>query len=118
MTISPTLSGSCSVDSFAPLRSGVEQRGNLPSTVTSFVGRSDDLKELGATVSDSGTRLVTLTGPGGVGKTRLAIETGWQVVDEFPDGAWMVELAPSPTASRSSQRSPMRWMYVPSRTCR
>ena len=81
-------------DSFPPLRSGVEQRGNLPTSVTSFVGRADDLKELGATVSDTGTRLVTLTGPGGVGKTRLAIETGWHVVDEFSDGAWMVELAP------------------------
>ena len=79
---------------FSPLRSSVEPLGNLPVPVTSFVGRSDDLKRLAAEIVDSRTRLLTLTGVGGVGKTRLAIELGWQLADEFPDGVWLAELAP------------------------
>ena len=66
--------------------------GNLPSPPTSFVGRVDDLKRLAATVPQH--RVTTLVGPGGVGKTRLAIETAAELVDEYPDGCWFVQLAP------------------------
>ena len=65
---------------------------NLPMQLTSFVGRAREkaeIKELLAT-----TRLLTLTGAGGSGKTRLALETAREVLDRFPDGVWLVELAP------------------------
>ena len=57
---------------------------------TSFVGRRRELKEARATVSRS--RLTTLTGPGGVGKTRLGMEVGQRLQTHFRDGAWMVDL--------------------------
>ncbi|MBD0706935.1 MULTISPECIES: AfsR/SARP family transcriptional regulator [unclassified Streptomyces] len=76
------------------------QRGNLPAPLTDLVGRVDDLAALRALLGDDSTaprtRLVTLTGPGGVGKTRLALEAVIQTADAypdtFPDGAWLVEL--------------------------
>jgi predicted ATPase/DNA-binding SARP family transcriptional activator/tetratricopeptide (TPR) repeat protein len=68
-------------------------RSNLRAPLTSFVGRSDDVTELTRLLSD-GTRLVTMVGPGGAGKTRLATETGRSLVDQSGDGIWFVELAP------------------------
>ena len=60
--------------------------------MTEYVG---DLAELRRRVGGlSGRRLVTLTGSGGVGKTRTAIEVGWSSSDQFPGGVWLVELAP------------------------
>ena len=79
---------------FPVLRSSAEAHGNLPVPPTSFVGRADELERLTATLTDPGTRLVTLTGVGGVGKTRLAIEAAWAITDEHPDGSWLIELAP------------------------
>ena len=66
--------------------------GNLPVQVTSIVGRDLELKELCELVRAH--RLVTLTGVGGVGKTRLAVHVAAELVAEFPDGVWLVELAP------------------------
>ncbi|MFJ8584806.1 BTAD domain-containing putative transcriptional regulator [Streptomyces sp. NPDC093595] len=63
----------------------------LPAPVTRLVGRDADLAAVARTMTAS--RLVTLTGPGGVGKTRLAVESARRVSDEFPDGVWLVELA-------------------------
>ncbi len=65
--------------------------GNLPLPLTSFVGRQ---AEVGA-VDDalSANRLVTLTGPGGVGKTRLALAVGFRLVDRYPGGVWLVDLS-------------------------
>ena len=63
---------------------------NLPALLTSFVGRRLELIELGELLTE--TRLVTLTGAGGSGKTRLAIELGRQVLDGYPDGVWFVDL--------------------------
>ena len=63
---------------------------NLPSSLTSFVGRRLELIELGELLTER--RLVTLTGAGGSGKTRLAIELGRQVLDDFSDGVWLVDL--------------------------
>ena len=79
------------------LRGGLDhrpatRRTNLRSGLTSFVGRDDELARVVAMVGQS--RLVTLTGPGGSGKTRLATEAGRRLVDRERDGVWFVELAP------------------------
>ena len=66
---------------------------NLPSQATSFVGRTVQLAELRALVS-GGARLVTITGPGGIGKSRLALQAAADALDGTGDGAWLVELAP------------------------
>jgi predicted ATPase/DNA-binding SARP family transcriptional activator len=67
-------------------------RGNLPQPPDLFVGRVDERIRL---ANDVRARpLVTLTGPGGAGKTRLAVETGLALASEFPDGVWLVEFAP------------------------
>jgi predicted ATPase/class 3 adenylate cyclase len=76
---------------FPPLRTTAQRIGNLPDRLTSFVGRDNELAELVALAHD--TRLVTLTGPGGIGKTSLAIETARSLAQEFRDGAWFVSLA-------------------------
>jgi predicted ATPase/DNA-binding XRE family transcriptional regulator len=72
--------------------------GNLPAPLTSLIGRSDDLAALAGRLESA--RLVTLTGPGGSGKTRLALETARAVSARYPDGVWLVDLAPVTDASR------------------
>ncbi|MHB8574344.1 MAG: ATP-binding protein [Dehalococcoidia bacterium] len=64
---------------------------HLPTPLTSFIGRAQELAEITALLGT--TRLLTLTGPGGTGKTRLAITAARQVADQFPDGAWFVDLS-------------------------
>ena len=76
---------------FPVLRSAERFEGNLPRQVSSLVGR-DELVRQGAELV-RGRQLVTLTGVGGVGKTRMALEVGAELAGEFPDGAWLVELA-------------------------
>ncbi|MDP9333728.1 MAG: LuxR C-terminal-related transcriptional regulator [Actinomycetota bacterium] len=76
---------------FPALRSVDYFAGNLPQQLSSLVGREKVVAEVADLVRSS--RLVTLTGVGGVGKTRLALEVGAEVAGEFPDGVWMVELA-------------------------
>ena len=66
---------------------------NLPSQATNFVGRVAELAELRALVS-GGSRLVTITGPGGIGKSRLALQAAADALDGTGDGAWLVEFAP------------------------
>ncbi len=66
-------------------------RTNLPALASSFVGRAWEVREIADLVTH--TRLVTLTGPGGCGKTRLALEVAATLVDQSPDGVWLVELA-------------------------
>ena len=73
----------------------------LPETVTSFVGRRLELRAAKQRLEEA--RLVTLTGPGGVGKTRLAIEVARSARKAFPDGVWMVDLASLADASRVAQ---------------
>ena len=65
---------------------------NIPMPLTSFIGREKELKEVVELLSKS--RLITLTGSGGVGKTRLAIQVVAEVMDLFPDGIWFLDLAP------------------------
>ncbi len=82
-------------DGFGVLRSLDDPalRHNLPSQATSFVGRAAELAELRALVS-GGSRLVTIAGPGGIGKSRLALQVAADVLDGTGDGVWLVELAP------------------------
>jgi predicted ATPase/DNA-binding SARP family transcriptional activator len=70
---------------------GNHPRHNLPVALTTFVGRDSEVAALDALIGKR--RLVTLVGTGGVGKTRLAIETARTLVDRFSDGVWLVELA-------------------------
>jgi len=67
-------------------------RHNLPSQATSFVGRAAELAELRALVS-GGSRLVTIAGPGGIGKSRLALQVAADALDGTGDGVWLAELA-------------------------
>ncbi len=76
---------------FPPLRTVDETPGNLRPQKTSLIGRESELAEVKATLREH--QLVTLTGVGGVGKTRLATEVAGQLADEFPDGVWVFELA-------------------------
>jgi predicted ATPase/class 3 adenylate cyclase len=77
---------------FPPLRTMDAVPGNLPRQSTSFVGRDVEVKELAELVRTH--ELVTLTGVGGVGKTRLAIQVAAELVPDFAEGVWLVELAP------------------------
>src|SRR5262249_52172782 len=74
-----------------PLRSLDSTRGWSPSHLTSFVGRRAELEVVADRIRS--TRLVTIVGPGGVGKTRLASEVGRAVLGKFPGGVWLFELA-------------------------
>lgn len=78
--------------SFPPPRSLSVLPNNLPPRTTSFIGRAREMAALGALL-DGASRLVTLTGPGGTGKTRLALEAAAGRLGAFPGGVWMVELA-------------------------
>ena len=77
---------------FPPLKTVDSTPGNLKSQPTSFVGRELAVVELETAVKAN--RLVTLTGVGGVGKTRLALEVAARLKSDFPDGVWVIELAP------------------------
>ena len=76
---------------FPPLRALDTSPGNLRPATTSLIGRESEVAEIEAAVKAH--RLVTLTGVGGVGKTRLALEVAARLADEFPDGVWFFELA-------------------------
>jgi predicted ATPase/class 3 adenylate cyclase/DNA-binding CsgD family transcriptional regulator len=80
---------------FPPLRSVDDPRlrGNLPAQVSSFIGREDELAEVHALLS-GGSRLVTLTGTGGAGKTRLALQVAAGLADGTGEGVWFADLAP------------------------
>ena len=76
--------------SFPPLRSLDAYPGNLPLQVSSFIGREREMARVATAFEDS--RTVTLTGVGGVGKTRLALQVAADVLPRFRDGAWLCEL--------------------------
>src|SRR5271168_1855918 len=76
---------------FPPLRGVDTGPGNLRRAPTSFIGRESEIGEVQTTVKTH--QVVTLTGVGGVGKTRLALEVAGRLVEEYPDGVWLFELA-------------------------
>jgi predicted ATPase len=93
-------------DDFPPLRSLYQT--NLPVPSTPFLGRTEELAQILGLLARGEVRLVTLTGPGGVGKTRLALQAAGVASDAYPDGVWWVPLAPLrdpelvlPTAARA-----------------
>jgi len=88
------VTGSGLADGFGVLRSLDDPalRHNLPSQATSFVGRVVELAELRTLVS-GGSRLVTIAGPGGIGKSRLALQVAADALNGTSDGVWLVELA-------------------------
>jgi predicted ATPase/DNA-binding XRE family transcriptional regulator len=75
----------------SPTNPALLPQHNLPHTASSFVGREKELSAIQRLLS--GSRLVTLTGAGGIGKTRLALQVAREVVADYPDGVWWVELA-------------------------
>jgi predicted ATPase/class 3 adenylate cyclase len=77
---------------FPPVRAGIAQPNNLPQQVTDLIGREAELANVKASLEEH--RLVTLIGSGGVGKTRMALEVGGALLEHYPDGVWLLELAP------------------------
>ena len=77
---------------FPPLRSMEATPNNLAQQLNSFVGRERELAEVRQLLAK--TRLLTLLGMGGIGKSRLSVQLGAELMDEYPDGVWLVELAP------------------------
>src|SRR5262245_48665871 len=77
---------------FAPLRTLENRPTNLPAQTTPLVGRAAELAALQELLADADVRLVTLTGPGGTGKTRLALHAAAEAVELFPNGVWLVSL--------------------------
>ena len=78
--------------SFPPLKS--ISPSHLPTPATPFVGREPEVARVAGLLRDPDTRLLTITGPGGIGKTRLAIEAATEAIPSFPGGLWWVALAP------------------------
>ena len=77
---------------FPPLRADEGMHTNLPSMLSSFVGRDDEISAVKHLLQEN--RLITITGTGGSGKTRLALQVGTQLVDQYAGGVWLVDLAP------------------------
>jgi predicted ATPase/class 3 adenylate cyclase len=77
---------------FSPIHTPDFLPNNLPAQLTSFVGRKKELEEVSRLLQN--THLLTLIGPGGTGKTRLSIQAASEMLDRYPDGVWLVELAP------------------------
>ncbi len=101
---------------FPPLRSLDLLPDNLPVQLTSFVGRAHEIEEVKRLISTA--RLLTLTGTGGVGKTRLALQVAADLVESFRDGVWLVELASltDPSLVPQAAASALRVREQPGRT--
>ena len=82
---------------FPPLKSLELIPNNLPAQLTSFIGREREMEEIKQLLSH--VRLITLTGAGGTGKTRLAIEVVKQIGDQYPDGAWLIDFVAVPESN-------------------
>jgi predicted ATPase/class 3 adenylate cyclase len=81
-------------DGFPPLETLTDRPNNLPTQTSELVGRDRELREIRDLFDDPSVRLLTLVGPGGIGKTRLAIQVGAEDVDLAPDGVYFVDLSP------------------------
>jgi ATP-dependent Clp protease ATP-binding subunit ClpA len=78
---------------FPPLRTLDAYRNNLPLQPTPLIGREKEVAEVCDLLGGEATRLLTLTGPGGTGKTRLALQAAADLLEDFPDGTFFVPLA-------------------------
>src|SRR4030042_2156133 len=76
-----------------PLLSGSPQSVNFPNLSPAFIGREAELNQLTALIESPDTRIISLIGPGGVGKTRLAIQFATQIAGHFSDGVFFISLA-------------------------
>lgn len=103
-------------DAFPELRTLERAPNNLPVQLTSFVGRRRELAEARALLDR--TRLLTLVGPGGTGKSRLSLELAAQAMEGFPDGVWFVRLAPvsDPALVASTMAHTLGLVVPPART--
>jgi predicted ATPase/class 3 adenylate cyclase len=79
---------------FPPLRTLSDRPNNLPTQTSELVGRERELLEIRDLLGEPSVRLLTLIGPGGIGKTRLAVQVGAEQADTVPDGVYFVDLAP------------------------
>jgi predicted ATPase/class 3 adenylate cyclase len=80
------------IANFPPLKSLAAFKHNLPRQPSSFIGRTKELAEIKRLLKD--TSLLTLLGPGGTGKTRLMLQAAEELIEDYSDGVWLVELAP------------------------
>src|SRR5829696_4251440 len=78
---------------FPPIRSLATGPNNLPVQLTPFLGREEQVARVVDFLSREDVRLLTITGPGGVGKTRVALQAAADVLEDFPDGVWFVDLS-------------------------
>ena len=81
------------IQQFPPLRSLDDRPTNLPPDVTPLIGREREIRAIDAMLRRDGLRMLTLTGPGGSGKTRLALEVARGLLGDYPDGVYLVSLA-------------------------
>jgi predicted ATPase/class 3 adenylate cyclase len=79
---------------FPPLKTLDARPHNLPVQLTSFIGRAREIAEIEAALQQPVIRLLTLTGSGGTGKTRLALQSASELIDKFPEGVWFIDLSP------------------------
>jgi len=82
-----------SLETLPPGVVGDQPRHNLPSELTPFIGREEELVTISDLMQEHSHRILTLVGVGGIGKTRLALQTAAELVDVYPDGVWLVEFA-------------------------
>ena len=87
-------SESTAVTGRTPIESKPPATDNLPRPLTTFIGREREVAEVKRLLTSTSSRLITLTGTGGCGKTRLALQVGQTVRPDFPQGVWLIELAP------------------------
>lgn len=91
------------IPSAAPASTQEASPSNLPSPLTSLIGREGELARIDGLLRGNGTRLATIVGAGGAGKTRLALAAAWALRDAFADGVWWVPLAGIATAGLPTQ---------------
>jgi predicted ATPase len=80
---------------------------NLPAPLNNFIGREKQIEDLKEALANA--RLVTLTGSGGTGKSRLSLQVAAQVTGDYADGVWLVELSPVGDEARIRRWSPSCW---------
>ena len=87
----------------------------FPAVLTSFIGRAGPVRDVAGLLEEH--RLVTVTGPGGAGKTRLADQVARAVTGRFADGAWLAELGAWPSTGSSARRTIPGWCFSSARGC-